>query len=103
MFYRKRELRRLWEIEVYDGDPHEDPDTPTPTHKETIIAWNAVDAIRSAGGPVAVQPKALFFVTWPVPGDPEENIYRINNTGEGPVGDPIVPSVRRDDPTTDDW
>ena len=101
MFYRRRELRRLWEIEVYDGDPNEHPDIPTPTHTETLVAWNAVDANRGAGGPVAAPPKALFFVTWPPkPGDP---IYRINNTGEGPVGEPIVPSISRNDPAEEDW
>jgi len=90
MFYRRRELRRLWEVDVYDGDP-EDPDVEIRT--ETLIAWNAVDAIRHSNGSVVSQPRAVCFVSWPEGSNP--NIYRVDNTGDGPVGDAIVPSVRR--------
>ena len=86
MFYNQRELRRLWKIEVYEGDPN-DPDVTVRT--ETIVAWNQVDAIRHAGGKLAVQPEALYFVTWP---DNNNQIYRINDTS-GPIGEPIEPSI----------
>jgi hypothetical protein len=98
MFYKRRELRRLWEVEVFDGDPH---DKDTAVYKTTIIAWNAVDAIRHAGSAVAKQPIALYYVTWPdKPGGP---VYRINSTAGGPVGDPVVPSVSRDELSQEDW
>lgn len=97
MFYRRRELQRLWEVEVFDGDP-EDPDVTT--HKETVIAWNHVDATRKAGKHVATPPVELHFVTWP---DTDENIFRINNTSEGPVGDPVNPSMAVVDLSEEDW
>lgn len=100
MFYRGRELRRLWEIEVFDGD-REDPECPTKV--ETVIAWNAVDAIRRTGDRAAAQPKALHFVTWAEDGDSAQRIFRINNTEEGPVGDPIEPSIALPELTDEDW
>ncbi|MCH8277961.1 MAG: hypothetical protein IIC12_03410, partial [Proteobacteria bacterium] len=42
-----RELRRMWEVDLYDGD-HNDPDCPTYT--ETVVAFNAVAAIRKCSG-----------------------------------------------------
>ena len=63
MFYKRRELRRLWEIEIYTEDPNENPDVPTPTKTETLVAWNAVGAIRATGGRAAKEPKPLYYVT----------------------------------------
>lgn len=93
MFYRQRELRRLWRVEVYDGDPEGDGVT---THIETVIAFNAVAANRKAGGPIAKEPVALHYVTWPE----EENgpVFRVNSTKEGPVGDPIEPTIACSEP-----
>ena len=85
---RSRELMRLFEVEVYDGDPD---DSKTKTTKETIVAWNAMDAIRKCGArKLAYQPKELFHVTHP---DQEgEPIYKIEDTG-GPTEEEIQPSI----------
>jgi len=91
-------MRRLWEVEVFDGD-REDPDCPI--KKETVIAWNEVDAIRRTGDRAASRPKALHFVTWPNPGEDASKIFRINNTEEGPVGEPVEPTVAL--PQEEDW
>jgi hypothetical protein len=86
MFYKQRHLNRLWEVEIINED-----DPAEPPRKETLIAWNAVGAIRNTGKPVARQPAALFFVTYP---DAEGNIYRIDSPREGPTGDPVTPSIQ---------
>ena len=88
MVYKKRELRRLWEVEIYDGD-REDSDVTT--HLDRLVAWNHVDAIRHAGGHVATTPEAICFVTWPdFDGGP---IYRVDSPSVGPVGDPITARI----------
>lgn len=87
MRYYGRELRRLYEIELFNGD-REDPNVTTRT--ERVIAWNEVDAIRRAAVPVASMPVRLGHVTWP---DSEDDpIYMIHNT-RGPtdvVADPTI-------------
>lgn len=60
MIYQNRQLRRLYELHVFIG-------TNNLTTKETVIAWNSVDAIRQAPGEVACEPKELAFVTWERP------------------------------------
>lgn len=90
MFYKQRELRRLWSLEIFNGDPNDPDDPDLSTRLETIVAWNAVDAIRHAGGKLAYQPVALFYVTWPEVG--KNDIYKIESTA-GPTGDPINPSI----------
>jgi hypothetical protein len=106
MIYRNKgdkrgsELRRLWEVETFDGDPD---DPATLTVKRTVIAWNAVDANRHAGGRVASEPKPLYFVTWPeFEGGP---VYRIDNPNDGPLVDegPVVPSIVRAGPDDEEW
>jgi hypothetical protein len=87
MFYKGRELRRVWEVEVYEGDP-EDPDVTTRT--ETVIAWNQVEAIRRAGGKVATLPVSKGFVTWPQ--GQEKRLFRIENTA-GPTDEVVEPTL----------
>lgn len=91
MFYRGRELRRLWEVKVYIGKP--DAKKPK-TRIEKVIAWNAVDAIRRCGeAKVAEQPVALGFVTWPeTKGD---QIFFIEST-KGPTGEVVEFSLGED-------
>ena len=85
MRYKGRELRQLFEVEIYTGD-WQDGDEETRT--VTALAVNAVDAIRRVGSSnrAATQPKPLFHVTWPEPGQPASQIYRIDDTG-GPAED----------------
>jgi len=93
VFYKHRELPRLWEIEIYEQDPHEHPETAT--QLLTIVAWNAVGAIRGAGKQAVAQPRQLCFVTHPEQ-DPEgkDQIYRVNDPKEGPLFDsPVVPTI----------
>lgn len=92
MIYMRRELRRLWAVNVYvkteDSSPPTD-DTEQIAH--TIIAWNEVDAIRLAPGDAATRPEAICFVTWPEEdGDP---IYRVNHPTTGPTDEEINPTV----------
>ena len=94
---KTRELRRLWEVRVYEGDP----DARIPKTKyTTVVAFNAVEAIRLCGGRAASEPVALDYVTWPEhPGDP---VLRIQDTS-GPtdqVVEPIVPLSAEED---EDW
>jgi len=91
MFYKgpkdrvTRALRRLWEIEVYDGDP-DDPKTKTVKH--TVIAWNAVDANRRAGAMNLVKPaKALSYVTW------DDEPFEIESPKKGPSKKKVKPSI----------
>jgi hypothetical protein len=62
MRYKSRELRRLWEVKVYEGDP----DAKNPKiHRGTVIAFNSVEALRLCGGKAAEPPREVCFVTWP--------------------------------------
>jgi hypothetical protein len=100
MFYKSRELQRLWETEIYEEDPNNHPDTAT--RRITIVAWNAVGAIRSAARWVARQPIPLHYVTHPDHDETgEDRIFRINNAREGPVGPPLNPTIGAKSP--DDW
>ncbi len=89
MFYKRRELRRLWDVEVYNGDP-EDPNVTT--HIETVVAFNAVEANRKCGGRVALPPTARCYVTWPVDPNTTGPIYRIDSTA-GPSDELIEPTI----------
>lgn len=87
---KTRILRRLWEVELFDGDP-EDPLCDTKI--ETVVAFNHVDALRQAGGHAVEQPKFISYVTWPRIDEAEKLIYRIDNTTDGPYGDPVECTV----------
>jgi len=76
---RTRMLRRIWECEVYTGDP-DDPEVET--RSETVIAWNAVDANRKVGGQLAKQPRAIGWVSWPR--GEEDYVHIIPNSNIGP-------------------
>jgi hypothetical protein len=95
MIYESRHLRRLWEVEVYKGDP-DDPKTKTKT--ETLVAWNHVDAIRRAPGAVATRPVEIGFVTWP---DGKGDSYIIVSPKEGPTNKKVKPSIET--PDEEDW
>lgn len=85
MFYRGRHLRRLWEVEVYKGDP-DDPNTKTSI--ESVIGWNATDAIRQLGkGRAATYPQEICYITW------DDPPLRINDTA-GPTDIEVKPSMR---------
>ena len=85
-----RELRRMWEVDLYDGD-HNDPDCPI--HTETVVAFNAVEAIRKCSGRLVVTPpRALHFVTWPELKKPNESIRKIESTA-GPTDEVVDPSI----------
>jgi len=89
MRYKGRELRQLFEVEIYVGDK----DAKNPETKiETIVAWNNVDAIRRCGGNAVKQPEAIAFVTWPEPGDSAEKVYIIRDTS-GPTDEEVAPSI----------
>lgn len=93
MIYKKRELRRLWELKVYDGDP--DAKKPK-TKKETVVALNAVDATRRAGNRrLAVLPREIAYVTWP--DNPGDSIYEIYDPSEGPTNKKVKPSIPLED------
>ena len=88
MKYRSRELRRMYEIEVYDGDPDH---KKTKTGKHTAIAWNEVGAVRACGNKkVAKPPEFLYFVSWD---DPPR---RIDDTS-GPKK-AVKPSIKHVEP-----
>ena len=90
MKYLSRELRRLWEVEYYDGDPD---DKKTKTKKETVVAWNHVDAIRKLGGRrVAKQPVEITYVTWPEKDQDVDEVYEIHDTS-GPTKKKVKPSI----------
>lgn len=80
MIYKARELRRLYKCKVYKTDKK------CHTREETVIAWNAVDAIRQARGELAEQPEELCFVTWD---DPPLEIY----STAGPTDKVVTPDV----------
>lgn len=83
-------MRRLYQVELYDGDP-DDPDTPIIT--ETVVAWNATDAMRRCAGRAAVkEPTALHYVTWE---DDSGGLYRIESTA-GPSDEEVAPSIDPD-------
>jgi hypothetical protein len=63
--YRNKEMRKLYEVEVYLGDPDK---KSTKTEVLTVVAWNEVDALRRLGGhKAATQPKFVDFVSWDEP------------------------------------
>jgi hypothetical protein len=97
MLYKRRELRRLWRVHVYQGD-HNAEDAKTV--ESTVVAWNQTDATRAAGGEIAELPEPLHFVTHP---DADDNVYRIDDPNVGPIGDPITPSIVRADPSEEEW
>ena len=86
---RTRELRRLWSVEIYEGDP-DDPDSTT--RMESVIAWNQPDAIRRCGERVAVQPESLGFITWD-----EEPLFI--ETTKGPTDRVVEPTIA----VKDEW
>ena len=90
MRYKGRELRRLWDISVYVGDPD---DKKRKIRSETIVAFNAVEAIRFCGGQASAQPRAMYYVTWPEDKSGVGPIHRIEDTS-GPMNDiPVQPSI----------
>lgn len=96
---KTRELRRIWKVKVYVGDP--DADDPE-TKIETVIAWNQVDANRKIPGQLAELPTLIGYVTWPRKG--EEVVYIISNTTEGPIVEtPITPTVGGVNDEEDAW
>jgi len=88
LIYRSRSLRRLFEVKVYRPAKGKEPGPRTKTTKETVIAWNAVDAIRQVA-PLAVaeQPRPLVFVTW------DEPPRVIHNPTEGPMDEIVRPTM----------
>jgi hypothetical protein len=94
MLYKNKLLRRLWEVTVYTGNP----DVKKPkTKKETVLAWNMVDAVRRTGGQVAKQPVSLGYVTWPETEDGP--IYFIESTA-GPSSKKVKPTI---EPAPGEW
>jgi hypothetical protein len=88
MVYKARELRRLWELVVYVGDP--DAEKPK-TKKETVVAFNPTDAVRRAAPrKLAVPAVALCFVTWPEEADGP--VYEIYSTA-GPTNKKVKPTI----------
>lgn len=84
MRYAARELRRLFEVELYTGNP--DAKRPKKT-KETVIAFNHVEALRICGNRKAVNlPKEVCFVTW------DEPPRKILDTS-GPTVEVIKPTI----------
>ena len=97
-YNKTRMLRRLWQVEVYDGDKD---DADCPVIKETVIAWNQVDATRKSPGELAKLPESLGWVTWPRQG--EGHVYLIENTTDGPIEEEeVIPSVGGIE-DEDDW
>lgn len=84
MRYKGRDLRQLFEIEIYTGDwENGDEDT----RFVTALGVNAEDALRRIGrNRAATYPKALHYVTWPESGQAFSEIYQIDDTG-GPAED----------------
>lgn len=80
MIYKSRQLRRLYQVEIYKTDKR------VHTHTETLIAWNAVDANRRVQGELAVEPKPICFVTWD---DPPR---RIENPTDGAL-ETVLPTI----------
>jgi hypothetical protein len=93
MRYKGRDLRQLYEIEIYTGDWE---NGETATRKVTALGVNAEDAMRRLGSSnrPAKYPKALHFVTWPEPGQDASEVYRIDDTS-GPVGEKLDPDFSR--------
>ena len=96
---KTRALRRIWELKIFEGDP--DAKKPK-TRKETVIAWNSVDAIRKAGGRLSEEPKPIGFVSWPR-NEEQHHVYLVDNPSDGPDEDtPIVPTLGSVD-DEEDW
>ena len=92
MRYKGRDLRQLFEIEIYTGD-WENGEFDTRTI--TALGVNAEDALRRLGrNRAATYPKALHFGSWPEPGEAFSEIYRIDDTS-GPVGEILKPDFMR--------
>lgn len=88
MIYRSRSLRRLFEVSVYRPAKGRKPGPRTKTSTETVIAWNAVDAIRRVAPlEAAEQPRALVFVTW------DEPPRVILNPVDGPTDEVVTPTM----------
>jgi len=84
MKYKSREMRRLYEVYLYAGDP-DDPDTEIVT--ETVVAWNAVDAVRRCSGRrAASEPVMVDHVSW------DEPPLIIKDTS-GPTDEVVKPSI----------
>ncbi len=83
MMYKHRILRRLWKVQVFTGDP-DDPGVEI--SEETVIAFNAVEAVRRVGRPVALPPEPVCYVTW------DDAPLRIENTA-GPTDEVVTPSI----------
>lgn len=95
---KTRILRRLWKVQLFDG-PAEDG---TPIIEETIVAMSEMEVHRLTGSrELAHRPESLHYVTWPHLDDPGGPIYRIDNTTDGPYGEPIQPSIPL--PESDEW
>lgn len=90
MRYKGRELRRLWKVKVYKGNP----ENKKPKFEyETIVAWNQTDAIRGLGDrAVAARPEEISYVTWPGEGQEATDIYEISDTA-GPSNKKAKPSI----------
>ena len=86
MMYRNRSLRRLWRVMVFHPAKGKSITDRTPRRAETLVAWNAVDAIRQAPGQLAREPEPVCWVTWD---DPPR---RIENTQDGPL-EVVEPSI----------
>jgi hypothetical protein len=88
MIYRNEELKRLWKVTLYDGDP-DDPDTPTV--EETVIAWNQVDAINKCLGRKAAKMPEMICHVYANANNPSI-FYRIDGTS-GPSEEIVNPSI----------
>lgn len=91
--YKRRMLRRLYIVKVFDEDPDENPDSDT--HEEKVIAWNETDAIRRCGPfRVAERPQAECYVTWD---DQPKKIYDSKKGPSEEPADPTLGAVTEDD------
>ena len=97
---RTRELRRLYLVKVFDGDPN-DPDTPI--REEQVIAWNAVDANNQFSEDLVCEPEDLGYVTWPREGHDKDDIFFIDNPKDGATDRRPFPTVEIRDEQEEDW
>lgn len=85
MKYKNQELKSLYEVKLYVDDP--DKKKPK-TVKETVIAFNHVDALRQCGNRKAAEmPKFLHHVTW------DEIPKKITSTA-GPEDIEVEPTIK---------
>lgn len=87
MIYQNTHLRQMFEIEVFKSAEERDAKKPK-TKTETVLAWNAVDAIRRSGDLAASEPKSLGYVT---PGD---DPYFIEDPQKGPTKKKANPTIK---------